>query len=599
MDKYAQPKMDRLERLSSSLVLVFCLTLLMVAWSTAGTFNETNQNVQTVGQGATAPPVISGGGGGGLGSSLNLHLMGRFNGLFSSRDTSTNTVKHLGFGDSMLWNSWDDSAQAVMQNTLANLWGLQCANYEAPDCLLNYSYTGGAALVQPSSSASDWTNRYWPGNYWSLPHGSTMTVNNYNASDGNIICNGLEVFYVAGTGTNIVVQASYDGGAFNTIATITTSTNLGYPVVRKKWVDLGNYSIKNAQWKLVSTGTNYVCMVCPNFSINRTYSKLSSYFVGKGGIGLDCFMSLPTNILASAFGAIEPDLFSFHMKHESATTADRLNALLGYVRAANTNCEILLFGTPPAIGAAYSAYITYNPWLAAYAASNNCMYVDLASQIPSTAYMMTNGWYQSSDGIHPTAAAYDAMLRPFFSYWGWGRPVCPQQVGTRIDRLGLGDYASTDHHVPLQLITSKTGGRVDIYMEDNSPIWSLRHEAQQMLYSDGDNVGLAAKLPNGEIWFANGQLYGMHSGSETVSNRVAIVTRSGGFYVGTNVPSGYVTNVPYGRIQADEKIYGAAGFSTISGGNWTAGITTNLTCIRPGPVTNTLTFIGGILTGVQ
>ena len=244
------------------------------------------------------------------GNSLNLERMGRIDSLLQTRDTSTNPVTLVAFGDSV--SEYDRSPQRILFRTMACSYGLQEASRDDDIFRLAWSLpvmAGGAAYI----SGPDVN---WISDYWQIPAGGSAVVTNFfDYANGLVWARGFEVIYMANpAGGSFSVQLD-SGAGYSTVATI--NANAATPVVRSTNIVLSVGGLIHGRLKFLGqSGTNNVMMCLPMLSVAPSQDKLRVIYSGKGGIGLDQFLAVNSNALWST---VEPMLFHSGSKSVSSS----------------------------------------------------------------------------------------------------------------------------------------------------------------------------------------------------------------------------------------------------------------------------------------
>ena len=221
------------------------------------------------------------------------------------------------------------------------------------------------------------------------------------------------------------------------------------------------------------TGTNLVPIVGWCRTVNKASNKISFLQLGQGGVDLNYLLNVGSNTLWTTFNTLQPDLFTFRMDHETSYTGSyytNLAWLTYLVTNASPNCEMLFFGVPPSV--TDLAWPSGNSALHGFCTTNQWMFWDLASQAPSTNFMMANHWFTSDDGMHHTVQALYQMEQPFLNLAGWSQ-AGPTGGGlsqqNQFNRLSVGTPATQDDTIGFQVGTPRGGGVLQFKGIDGQP----------------------------------------------------------------------------------------------------------------------------------
>lgn len=375
-----------------------------------------------------------------VGQSINLERFDQVLTLFKSRNTVTTPISIVLFGDS---TSEDNrSAGRTICDQLALNYGYQDVDQDNSRNVNQYVTTTGAASLL-NVDANWWIPHYI------LTTSDSLTYSNNLASDGTIPLNAIRVPYLQWT----------NGGTFridfdNPLGTWTPAVTINANVAAYIGENITNVLVTIAgavtatHFRIVNlTGTNYLAQF-PGLVMSASLgtSAIRSHHLGQGGFGMDTFNSCNTNVQASCWSNLAPDLVIVGLKNNNqATTAPRLWTF--YSSLTNTIPKVLCMfvGTTPSANGSYLDWPLVNATERAFCQSNGLPYMDVCSLVPAydlsvtnadTNWMALNGFFTGNDGIHATTELWNYLLQPVYALMGINSSQNPS--GYRMDRLFVG-----------------------------------------------------------------------------------------------------------------------------------------------------------------
>lgn len=389
-----------------------------------------------------------------LGQSINLERLFRTMYLTKTRNTATAPISIIAFGDSTSEDA--RSAYRAICDQLALNFGYQEAQQDNSRGINQYYTLSGVPVLLNADA-----------NWW-IPHfimfpGDSITVSNNLATDGTIPLNAIRQPYLQWTnGGTFRIDFDNPPGTWTPAVTINANAaNYIGENITNVLVTISG-AITPTHFRIVAlTGTNYIAQYAGLIlTPNPGTSKIRAHHLGQGGIGMNTFMSCNTNVQASCWSNLAPDLVIVGLKNnEQATTAENLWKLYNSTTNTAPGCDFLFVGTTPSQAAPYLDWPLVNATERAFCVSNGIAYLDSAALTPmydlaltnaDTNWMFANGWFTSNDGIHATLDYWNGILQPFYRFIGL--QASPNLSGFRADRMFIG--ATPDQGVTNALVVA-------------------------------------------------------------------------------------------------------------------------------------------------
>lgn len=394
-------------------------------------------------------------------------------------------AQYLQLGDSVAGNT-----SGIIGPNLANTLGIAGYGLDfAGGTIGNYAYAGltnaltGTAYVNDGGANPYDYSRWMTGVLYNLPANADSVT--FSVGTGYYPFTRLQVFYVQEPGAgSFTVQTNNNGAGWVTQTTINAANASTAGGVYSVTLALNPYQVK-----IASTGGGAVRVIGVQI-VDTTVNGVVFNAIGRGGLQLVDENTTPSAITTPVLAAIAPDHVTWEMKENAfecaastggstptpysaagvcpnssapVTFASALSGFMGSIRAANSNMDVVFWGSEPTGGGGpYSDQLNNNQSTQTYAQANSLIYADMYYAVQgSYAKMVATGLIPNGELTHinNTGKAYMASL-------GWG--LVYQPYLTLIGSYGANVNNAKTRTTSLQVAKGQTAAVAGIFDADTS-----------------------------------------------------------------------------------------------------------------------------------